>query len=253
MTRDIRGQYAQHLEEMRRPLTRLFGSRDKPVDPIVAMDRLAEAARDGNMSVLRPFMRVTTEKGAASGMPERSVATLIQHMAGPSVSLTGYLGAMRELTPEVRSVLFQSAGGRIMRRDLERLERALPRLAAFERSTTPAADMRDNIVRIAANRTNLATGLWVMANWPTALIAAGGAHAMARFMASPAYVRWLTRADAVRTTSGVRDHLSRLSTISGNDAEFGIPIDQAIGMMMDAVAVEPAGNAATQRKGTRHD
>jgi hypothetical protein len=233
MTRDIRQAYAQHLEGVRQPLSRLFGSREKPVDTMEAANQLAGALRDGDMTIIRSFMQVLREKGR-EGEAGRAVATMLQHMSGfdgQRGRLTDFLTTMRSLRPEVRRALASTPETAALMGQLGRLERVLPRLAEFEqRLPAQGEDMTRQVARMMANGGNWAhLGLWTLSNLPTALLAAGGTHALARFMGSPRYVSWLTRAEGVRSPSQLQQHIRQLAIIAGNDKEAGEAIMAAIG------------------------
>ena len=159
MTRDMRHAYAtEYLQELRRPLSKLFGSQDKPVDPIAAMDRLSAAARDGNLTLLRPFMRVLREKGSQTD-PERAVAALIQHMTGNVGSLSEFVKGFGQISQESRSVLFQGSRGVALRRELERFERIFPRLQRYENAVNQGGGLD------LTSRGNMLLGAWAVANW----------------------------------------------------------------------------------------
>lgn len=240
MTRDIRQSYAQHLEDVRRPLAQLFGSRERPVDTMQAANTLASALRDGDMTVVRPFMQVLREKGR-EGEAGRAVATILQHMSGfdgRNGRLVDFLSTMRSLRPDVRRELSSTPQSRELMRHLERLEAIVPRLAEFERRLPgQGEDLTRQVARMMANGGNWAhLGLWAMGNWPTALVAAGGTHALARFMGSPRYVDWLTRMERVRSPSQLQDHLRRLAIVAGNDAETGAPVLNAVNTLLSSTA-----------------
>lgn len=224
MTRQMRGVYRELVEDIRAPLQRLLGRNHAPEDALRAMDHLAVAARDGNLEVLRPFMRVLREKGAQGEAP-RAVATLIQHMVdtgGSPGTIRGFIETMASIPRDVRTELASAPGSRQLLANLERLERLLPAVERFERRMA-GGDPLASAARVAFNgqHLGLAAFMWVSGHLPAVLAYAGAANGLARFMSSPRYVDWLTRSERVRTPQQLHDWARQLAVIAGNDREMG--------------------------------
>ncbi len=71
---------------------------------------------------------------------------------------------------------------------------------------------------------------------PATLQAAGGAHLLARFMASPRYVRWLTempnRAAHGINSPAFQAHMARLNALGADDKELGKAVMEAVGEVL---------------------
>ena len=141
-------------------------------------------------------------------------------------SFDDFLAGMKRLPAESRNVLFATERGRAYLRDLETIERYATRLAPFRK----AADAG------IANTSNASIGAMAMVNIPAAIGALAGKYAVASFMASPAYVRWLTRVPSAMgrgfESPAMQAHLARLAAITGADSQSGTEILRAVGAVL---------------------
>jgi archaellum component FlaC len=216
--------WAEHQAEMRKPLARLFDN----VTPEQAMTDLANAARGGDLGIIQAYMRVMTEKSN----PLRAASGIVQRITRDARNMGEFLNELGRIPPETRDVLFAGRRGREYRAELERLEAVGRRLAPFERMASGPRGLDLSSLASGARPSNLlaAAGLYFHF-WP-AMMSMAGAGGVARFLASPRYVRWLTELPRA-TQGGIRseraiDHLSRLVTIAAADDETGDAILSAI-------------------------
>lgn len=241
MTQDMRAQYADFINQMRRPLGKLIGTDAKPVEAIAAADRLGQAFADGNLQTIRPFMRVLMEKGEV-GTPERAVATVIQHMTNGAKSIPDFMKGFGAISRDTRNEIFVTPGLKSLRTQLESLEKVLPRLERYEKAVNQGGALD------LSSRGNLTLGIAAFMHWPTALLTAGGSHLLARFMASPRYVNWLTRTPNVSNPAQMRAHMRQLVLMANNDKDLGDAVRDAVGDMVMPKAkagVVPGRESAT--------
>lgn len=219
MIKDVDSAYADHVKAIREPLAKVTNEKD----PLNALNKLADAAKNGNHKLLRAYVRVMAEKDD----PVKAAAAIIGHMAGPSPDLATFLKTFGKMSRDTREVLFQGGEGHAYRSTLEQLERVAQRLAPYTKAAAQGAGM--DLTKIGPSHIGLALGLYHWF-WPT-LIAGGGMNAAARFMASPRYVRWLTQAPQALSkgppASAVANHLGRLAAITQHDSEAGNQILKA--------------------------
>jgi flagellar biosynthesis GTPase FlhF len=211
--------YKAMLADLKRPLERLFAENTTPQQ---ALGKLATAARAGDLGVLRAFMRVMIDKGD----PARGAAIIVSHMADGARSMSSFLKGLGEIKPESRDVLFYGREGNALRRELERLERVAKQMEPYEKMAKAKGGL--DLSTLISSRARLAdlltaAGLYFHF-WPTMMAVAGSAG-VARFMASPRYVRWLTELPNA-TRRGPKSpealrHLAALAGIARQDKEGG--------------------------------
>lgn len=223
---NVDAKYAEHIETMRKPLGKLFGPKTEPLD---ALDQLVAAAREGNLSVIRPYMRVMTEKAD----PTKGAAAIVSHITQGAPDLTTFLKGYRSIKPEVKQVLFASESGMALRTQLDRLAvlgtKLEPYAAAIEKNATGG---------IRAGHVPIAASLWFHFI-PTMTAYAGGALT-ARFMASPRYVAWLTKAIQAKTPAQIENSVANFSFIAARDKENAPALKRAVRALGSAV-ISPAG------------
>lgn len=230
--------YAQHNADIRKPLAKLFD--DARVTPEQAMTTLADAARGGDLNLVRAYMKVMDEKSD----PIRGAAAVVQRITRDARTMGEFLRELGRIPSETRDVLFAGRRGREYRAELERLEAVGRRLAPFERMASGPRGLDLSNLASSTRPSNLlaAAGLYFHF-WP-AMMSMAGAGGVARFLASPRYVRWLTELPRA-TQGGLRseraiDHLSRLVTIAAADDETGDEMLSVMGSLFK-------GNAGTKR------
>lgn len=211
--------YRQHMEGMRQQLGDLYGH---SVEPVQAMDRLARAARDGDMPTLEAFSRVLREKGIRGQPRGYAGASVVQHMlrGARTQGAQGFLDTYGALSPEVRRHLFaDSPDTRIALDQLERVARSLQ----------PYFHMTQERGFDATRLGDIATGLGVWFEPVTALATLGSFGALSRFMASPRYVRLLTAAPRFLDNSTSRSKLiGRLAAAVSADPKHNADDDKIV-------------------------
>lgn len=206
MTKNVDAQYANFINEFRKPLAKLFGEK---VEPLQAMNHLAKAAEDGNLTILRPYMRVMAEKAD----PQKGAATLLAHMTSNAASLQDFVKGYQSINPAAKAVIFAGDKGQAMQRSLERLVRVSERLAPFEKA------LKGGAVDLT-NRANITVGLTALAHVFPAMMMSAGAIATTRFMASPRYAEWLVRTAQARTPKQLDLAYGQLATMLGRDSSL---------------------------------
>ena len=238
MIRQIDARYREHIEGMAQPLKKLFGENTKPLD---AMDQLAKAAEKGDLATLRPYMRVMTEKAD----PTRGAAAIVSHMTQSAESLPAFLKGYRAMKPEVKDTLFASEGGRALRTELDRFAKIGERLEPY------AASIERNADTSGLRAGHIPLGALFYFHFAPTLASYAGAAALGKFMSSPAYVRWLTRAAEIKTPGEWTKHLGHLGMIAERDTEYGADIRRGVGKVLDQMNPMPrsanAANAADDR------
>ena len=216
MHKQVDTEYARHADEMRKPLAKLFGDRTSPVQ---AMDKIAKAATDGDLRLLRSYMRVMEEKAN----PNRAAAGIVAHLTENARTMDDFVKGFGKIPPDARALMFRSEAQQAYRRDLERLERIGQLMTPYNKQHTPGIDLssKSNLLMLATGYTHF---------WAT-LSAGAGMAATARFMASPRYVAALTKITPQSmqrfAQTGVVGNLGMLAGIANKDGEFGKSILQA--------------------------
>lgn len=229
MVRNVDEEYRKFVTELRAPLVKLFGDK---VEPMAAMGRVAKAAEEGNLHVLRPYMRVMTEKSD----PQKGAAAVIAHMTNNAPDLQSFIKGYQSLHPDAKSVLFAGDKGQAMRRSFDRLATVAERLAPFEKAAKGGSiDL--------TNRANWAVGMTAMANFFPALMMSAGAAATARFMASPRYVEWMARTSSSRTPKQIDVAYGQLASILGKDTTLDRDTKQKIMGAVSEMAGTKEANA----------
>jgi hypothetical protein len=144
-------------------------------------------------------------------------------------SVESFITRWREMSDEGKNVLFNRPGesGKALRNSLDRFVRVADRMANFEamanksRSATNAIGAAGLATVSSAVTTGMLTGQWM----PVAglLGTAGGTYAFGKFMTSPAYVRWLTRAAELSGDPGklrsLRGHARELARLAEKEPD----------------------------------
>lgn len=232
------------IEGLRGPLRQLF--RKNPDGTTISPDKawriLQDATSQKNFDarLLNSYVRVLSEKGGP-GATDRTTRMLLAPMT--EGGLPGFLSAWGNLHPRARQILSE-AGNAELFASLDKLHRIATRLAPYqqaiaERGVNPGA--RANIVLGAHVVTNL-TGTGLMFGIPSAVFSLAGRYGLARFMASPRYLRWLTQVpNYSRGGAGSRalnEHIQRLQAIAGDDREFGQTVLQALGSVLQPASAQ---------------
>lgn len=191
--------YRQHIEEVRRPLGRLFGPNVQPLD---AMNRLVTAAERGDLALLRPYMRVMAEKDN----PTRAAAAIVSHMTNNARTLADFVEGYGRINPQARGVLFGANGqSRTLQTRLDELEALGRRMLPYQQAIQRAQQYGGNV-----RAGHIPLGAMLYYQFVPTMVAIAGQSAVARFMASPRYVQWLTTAARARTPQALTQHVGRL-------------------------------------------
>lgn len=212
--RRIDGQYREYIENLRRPLAQLFGDN---VTPIQAMDRLLRGAQNGDLDMLRAYVRVMTEKAD----PSRGAAAIIAHATDNAQTMNQFLAGYGRIPPQVRNVLFASSEGRALRTQLDRLETLGRQMQPYQRAierVQQGATVRPGHIMMGAS---------FMFHFYPMLTLYGGAYGASRFMSNPRYLAWLTRTARSRTQRELDLNLARFAFIAERDAD-GAPYAKAM-------------------------
>jgi hypothetical protein len=199
--------YKQHLNEVRRPLGELFG---RNVTPIDAMNAIVKAAESGDLRLLRPYMRVMSEKSD----PAKGAGALVAHITNNARSLEDFVKGYGSLSDDVKNVIFASEKGRQMRQALDLSLRVAERVAPFEKAIKTGGGVD------FTNRANIYVGLSAMAHPVMAAVLASGAVVASKFMASPRYSAWLARVAQAKTRQAVNVEYGRLAAFLSRDTEL---------------------------------
>lgn len=222
--------YARYIDDLRRPLARIFDERK--VSPIQAMDRLAAAARDGDLRTLRAFTRVMAEKGDAT----RAASAIVSHITQGARTMDDFLRGYQAIPRESRDVLFRTSEARHLRTQLDRLEAIARRMEPFQRAIE-RTNANGSGIRVG----HIPLGAGLFFHFIPTMAIYGGSALTARFMASPRYVNWLTRAASIRRPQAMRQHFGRLSAIATQDNEYGSQIMQGVEVaLQEAMSVPDA-------------
>lgn len=219
--------YASHRENLVAPLRPITGENTTPEQ---AFQRLIRATQGDNQNLLHAYYAVNAAKGSRT----QATASLIAEMSRDGMN--GFVRNFGAITPEARRLMF---GG-----NAAELGRDLTRFYGIARQLQPYQDAAAthglNVTR-APNMIAAASLLWGL---PGLLTSLGGQAAISHFMASPAYVRWLTRVpQAMSTPAAWRMHVNRLTAIAPGDTELGYAVgrmaEKILGMGPDPQVQDP--------------
>jgi hypothetical protein len=211
-------EYTHYMESMRRPLQKLLG---KKVSPDQAFRAVAKAMQSDTQDIklLRAFMQTIRQKGGLE-QANRTGRALIAPMLDEG--LPGFVKAWRGVSEEAREVLAaHSSLGPMMDR-LDRYATLAERMAKLQKAAA-----KGGTVSVG----NMLTAALVL-QLPGFLAGLGGAHMLARFMASPRYMRWLLNAP-MRTVGGpaskaFKAYVTQLGAITDGDKELGKAVMGAV-------------------------
>jgi len=234
LMRGVDSAYAKHLTEIRQPLGKLFGQK---VEPLQAMDRLVTAAQEGNLTVLRPYMRVMKEKGD----PNLASGAIIAHLTKNAEDLQTFVKGYQSLNPAAKKVLFSGPGGAERMKTLDQLSAVSERLAPFEAAIKSGGGVN------FANRTNLAIGASAVVHFVPAMMMGAGAAATARFLSSPRYVQWMIRTSNIRGQHAVDMAFGRLGGLIQSDTSLPDDMKSALrGSIISRANAAPANEVPQQ-------
>lgn len=216
--------YGEYIQDLRKPLSKLYGDN---VQPVEAMDRIAQAFVDGDLKTVRSFMRVMHEKGD----PKYATTAVLAHLTNNARSLREFVEGLGKIPPESRRELFRGQDGSTMLREIKRLEDIAARLLPYEKSIERGTRFMGRGPDLT-NPANIALGATMLANWWLTAVTAMGAAGVARFMASPRYLSWLTRGAAIKDRTQWNKHVQVLMRFADSDKEnLGAGIVESIQAM----------------------
>lgn len=234
--------YAAFKNDIQEPLRRVFGEN---IAPEQAARTLVKAAQQGgDLQALRSYYNVAARKGDVN----RATASIISHMAEGGVP--EFLTAMRSLSPEARRLMF-AGNARPLGDALSRLERIAGRLEPYanigNRGNLPDMGRVPNVAVAGGLLTSLWAGLGIYA----------GQVGISRFMSSPRYVNWLTRAIQLQSNpNAFRTHIGKFASLAQGDGELGGQMAKGVGELLlppSARAAPSAQEGPTQERGSVAD
>lgn len=202
-------QYAALMENHIKPLKPILGENVRPEQ---AFDRLLRATQEkgGDLNLIRAY-----SSAHASGRQQREGAgALIAHSLEGGVET--FVTNWRKMSHAARSELFKG--------DAAPLGRSLDKLVKL---AEPGLKMSETIGSRphALNIHSGATAITFVHNWAAGATMMAGQYGLARMMARPAYVDWLTRAARVQSLPSRSAEwgplLVRAQAISQDDRENG--------------------------------
>jgi hypothetical protein len=202
----IDNRYRSFINDLRRPLEKIYGPK---VAPLEAMDRLVAAVHSGDLTTIRPFMRVMSEKSD----PTRGAAAIIAHATNGARSMPEFLDGYRAITPEVRNVIFASNEARVLRNQLDRLEGLAERMLPYQKAIT-REESGGGVIR------HVPIGVAMFYHFLPSLFLYGGASGLSRFFSSPRYIAWLTQMPMTGSAREVIAHIDRLGFITSRDSQY---------------------------------
>lgn len=219
--------YRHFLNDVRRPLARIFGDQ---VGPEQAMNRLIEAAGKGaqaDIRLLRSYFQVVDQSGDRFSAVNGMVARMTEE------GLPGFVQAFGKLSDEARTLMFQGDAA-ALGRTLEAINRAARRMQPYARGANNATG--GNLSAIARPG-NLLTGVVAYLNVPVAITGSVGAEVASRILASSAFRRWLTAVPqaAARGARPRKMHAARGYAILREQLGINQSVAQGLSELLDDV------------------
>ncbi|MDE2440120.1 MAG: hypothetical protein KGP14_03775 [Betaproteobacteria bacterium] len=229
--RQLDERYREHLATMRQPLAKIFGDK---VEPLQAMTRLSDAAKDGNLQLLRPYMRVLKEKGDSAQI-SKGVAAIIAQTTDGSKNAFDFFRAVKEIKPESRAVMSATPEGKAIWDRLQALEKIAGKLQPFEKSVTTLPEIRNTV-----HHSDIGLGIALVTHPVAGIVASLGTYGTARLLSSPRYMQALIRAAAVKTPTQARQLISQIANTGGQDTDIGKKIAASMTQALESVAPDKA-------------
>lgn len=198
-------QYAALKEHHVAPLKSILGENVRPEQ---AMDRLASALKGKDLTMIRAYSKAHR----AARQETEGAGAVVAHLMEDGIG--NFVKEFSSYTAPAKAALF--------------VGEAKPLGAALERYVKlagPAIEARDAMTWHRGGVQNLAVGTaYVLHNMTSAITLALGQYGAARFIASPRYVNWMTRAAPVvsRQPNAWQGQLEALALMaSGDKSELG--------------------------------
>ena len=142
--------------------------------------------------------------------------------ADTGFSLQSALTNFNSMSPSARRILFRGGKDAERVQALDDLFRTVKNLAQFE---SLANSSKTTTNAVALGTPIMLGGLSLLASWKMAALSALGAYGVAKFLASPAYVRLLTRAVKLKQKGAKREavavQFAKMKQLAVNDPEIG--------------------------------
>jgi hypothetical protein len=204
---------AEFMDGVQKPLAKLFGPK---VEPMEGMSRLLKSAQRGDDQTTKAFMRVMSEHGD----PMAAASSLMKMATNEAKTLGEFVAGVKSFAPSTRSIMFASKEGREFLKNMDTLVRYGEKLMPYQRA--------------------LESGVSGYLNGPNALFAmlmhgtqdiktlgvtAASTYGLSKMLASPAYVKWLSRVPSLANQSlrspRWQTHMSKLTGLAAGDGENG--------------------------------
>lgn len=197
--RNSNRQYAAWKEQHVAPLKTVIGENVKPEQ---AMDKLSAAMKGKDLRMIRAY----ADAHRRGGQQLEGAGALVSHLMEGGVA--NFVKEYNAFTPAAKAELFKGQAAA--------LRAALDRYA---RLAEPAVSARDQMSWRRFNTHNAGLGAaYMMFDMTGTVIAALGQYGAARFLSSPTYVNWLTRAAPIVARGGPNAWQSQI-TVLGNIAQ----------------------------------
>lgn len=173
-------------------------------------------------------------------------------------SVQSFMTRWREMSDEGKNVLFNRDGdqGRALRNSLDRFVRVADRMANFEAMANTSRSATNAIGLTGLASIFTAAQQAMTGNLQTAAAAAsvaGGTYAFGKFMASPLYVRWLTRAAELSGDPGkvrsLRSHARELARLA--EKEPDLPVQELLTSVAQGVDQAASAQIPGQGQGSQ--
>lgn len=206
-------QYAAWKEQNVAPLKTIVGENVKPEQ---ALDRLTAAMKGKDLTMIRAYAEAHRRGDSA----KVGAGALVSHMM--EGGLSNFVQQYSAFSPAAKAALFSGKAAELGK-SLDRFAKlAEPAVQARERMNWKGLNMHSGIVGTSI----------IVHNITATMTAVLGQYGIARFMSSPAYVNWITRAaHAVQRggQSAWRNQLMLLGQVANSDdPEFGKQVVKSV-------------------------
>lgn len=201
-----------YIQELRKPLAKIYGDN---VPPVEALNRLTQAAIDGDLRMLRSAMRVAVAKGDKNMLAMGVIANVTKN----AQTLDDFVKGMGKIPRDARAVLAQGEDVSHMLRQLGVLEGIARKLSPYDEAIRGGGVRLGNRGPDLSNPANIAFGVAALGNLFGTMLAVGGSAAVVRFMASPRYLTWLTRGAQIKDRTVWNRHMQTLIRFADSDKE----------------------------------
>lgn len=213
----------------------------KAKSPEIVWKTVANAALKGGKGDVRMLKEI--KSAVLPSEWNDAAASIIRHMGEPlpsargmtreqGFSLSSFTSRWNAMDPKARDLVFKGTTEAGLAADLDKLARVAGRFADFEAlaNNSKTATNAINAVLATSGVAALASAVVSPAYIALAAVVTGLGYATSKFLASRAYVRWLTRAYEIAATPKsdrmMIGHLRELIAIAKRDPEIGTIVGQ---------------------------